>query len=289
MYYASVADVISISRTPGGNTNATITAANKADLLRYIRMVSRRIDPDFAAKRPLFLPYIEARKFLVSSDRVNTTLGTFRLGVPLLSLSAVAVGTSTLTVGSSVYAYPDVDMPPFYDLRLSDCGTWYSYCADGAPLFVAVTGTWGLHRDYANAWLKVDDLAADITSSATTLTVADADGENIYGYTPRLSEGHVLRIDSEYLTVSKVDTATNTLTVQRGALGSTAAAHTTGADVEVWQVEDPIRQVVARQAAFVWARQGVYTTMEVQGMSEVRYPPDLLAELRAVEQDYSND
>lgn len=288
MYYASVADVIATSRTPGGNTNANITAANKADLLRYVRIVSRRIDLDFAARRPLFLPYIEARKFLVSSDRVNTTLGTFRLGMPLLALSAVTVGTSTLTVNTTVYAYPDVDMPPFYDLRLSDYGTWYSYCTDdGAPLFTTVTGTWGMHREYANAWLKVDDLAADITSSATSLTVADADGADDYGTSPRLSEGQIIRLDSEYMIVLTVNTTTNTLTVKRGQLGSTAAAHVAGADVDVFQVEDPIRHVTARQAAFLWARQGAYTTMEVQGMSEIRYPPDLLAELRAVEQDYS--
>ncbi len=288
MYYASVADVIAVSRTPGGTANTNITAANKADLLRYIRMVSRRIDRDFAARRPLFLPYTEARKFLVESDRVNTTLGTFRLDTPLLALSAVTAGSTVLTVGTTVSAYPDADMPPFAYLRLSDYATWYSYCAtDGAPTFVTVTGIWGVHRDYANAWLKVDDLGADITSSATSLTVADADGLDDLGFTPRLSEGQIIRLDSELMIVLTVNTGTNTLTVQRGALGSTAAAHTAGADVEVWQVEEPIRHVVARQAAFIWARQGAYTSMEVQGMSEVRYPPDLLAELRAVEQDYA--
>lgn len=290
MYYASVADVIAVSRTPGGNTNANITAANKADLLRYIRMVSRRIDNDFAARRPLFLPYTEARKFLVESDRINTTLGTFRLGQPLLTLSGVTIGTTALTVNTSVYAYPDADMSPVYDVRIADgYGTWYGYCnSDGAPVFVTATGVWGLHRDYANAWLKVDDLAADINASATSLTVADADGTDDYGNAPRLSEGQIIRLDSECMIVLTVNTGTNTLTVQRGALGTTAAAHTTGADVEVFQVEEPIRHVVARQAAFIWARQGAYTTVQSDGISEVRYPPDLLAELRAVEQDYAN-
>jgi len=288
MYYASVADVITVSLTPGGNTNANITAANKADLLRYIRMVSRRIDLDFAARRPLFLPYTEARKFLVSSDRVNSALNTFRLDGALLALTALAIGSSALTVGTTVTLWPDPDMPPFRDLRLVDT-SWYGYCtSDGAPTFVTATGVWGLHRDYANAWLKVDDLAADITASATSLTVADADGTDDNGIAPRLSEGQIIRLDSELMVVRTVNTGTNTLTVQRGALGTTAAAHTTGADVEVWQVEEPIRHVVARQAAFIRARQGAYTTMQSDGITEVRYPPDLLAELRAVEQDYAN-
>lgn len=285
MYYASTADVIAVSRTPGGNTSANVSAANKADLLRYIRIVSRRIDLDFAARRPLFLPYTEARKFRVSGDRINSGENTFRLDGYLLELSALSVAGTALAVGTTLTLYPDPDQPPFYEVRLADDTTWYGYCT-AAPAFVTVTGVWGIHRDYANAWLKVDDLAADITASATTLTVADADAEDAYGFAPRLSEGQMLRIDSEYLFVSKIDT--NTLTVRRGVNGSAAAAHASGADVGVFQIEEPIRHVVARQSAFIWARQGVYTTMQSDGITEVRYPPDLLAELRAVEQDYAN-
>ena len=70
--------------------------------------------------------------------------------------------------------------------------------------------------------------------------------------------------------------------------GSTAAAHTSGDDVYVWRVEEPVKHVIARMAAFIWSRQGTYSTVEVQGMSEIRYPPDLLMEFRAVEQDYAN-
>lgn len=288
-YYASTADVIAVSRTPGGNTNASITAANKADLLRYIRMVSRRIDLDFAARRPLFLPYTEARKFLVSSDRINSGLNTLRLDGYLLALSALSIGSTALSIGTTVTLWPDPDMPPFREVRLADYSSWYGYCtSDGAPVFVTATGVWGLHRDYANAWLSVDALAAGIDASATSLTVADTDGLNAYGFGPRLAPGNIIRIDSEVMPVLTTDDNTNAATVLRGQFGTTAAAHSLGAAVEVFQVEDPIRHVVARQAAFIWARQGAYTTMQSDGISEVRYPPDLLAELRAVEQDYAN-
>lgn len=289
MYYASVADVIAVSRTPGGSTNATITAANKADLLRDLRMVTRRIDLDFASRRPLFVPYIEARKFLVESERINSVMNTFRID-PLLALTALTAGSTALTVGSTVTLYPDANQPPFRELRLADgCTNWYGYDnGDGSPVFVTATGTWGIHRDWANAWQSVDALAAGVNASATTGTVADADGEDLYGFTPRFSPGHIVRIDSEYLILTKVAEDTNTLTWLRGQLGSTAASHDAGAAVAVFQVEEPIRHVVARQAAFIWARQGTYSTVEVQNMSEIRYPPDLLAELRAVEQDYLN-
>ena len=291
MYYASLADVIAISRTPGGQTSPSITAEVKSQLLRHVRMISRRVDLDLAAgNRPLFEPYIEQRSFPVTGQAVNSALQTFRFDRPLLALTAVSVGGTTLTVDSDVALYPNSLQSPCYQLRLLNLGySWYSYLpSDGAPSFVTVSGIWGLHRDYANAWLKVDDLAAGITSSQLTFTVADTDGENAFGQTPRLSPGQLLRIDSEFVQVYKIDDGTNTLTVQRGVHGSTAAAHDAGADVEVWQVEDPIRHVVARQAAFIWSRQGAYSSTEVQGMSEIRYPPDLLAELKAAEQDYAN-
>ena len=44
---------------------------------------------------------------------------------------------------------------------------------------------------------------------------------------------------------------------------------------------------VARQAALSYSRRGKYTTMEVVGMSEVRYPQDFLAEVQAMKQLYS--
>lgn len=288
MYYASVADVIEASNTPNGNANTNITAANKATLLRYIRTVSARIDLDFGA-RQLFLPQTQTRRFLLESSRINSGLNTFRLDGSLLALSALTVAGTVLTLTSQVAAYPDADVPPFREVRLVGGLSWYGYCAtDGSLPFVVVTGTWGLHRDYARAWLKVDDLAADINASVNTLTVADADGEDPYGFTPRFSPGQVLRIEGEYFIVTKVDTGTNALTVLRGQLGTTAAAHSAGSDVEVFQTEDAIRQVVARQSSFLWSRQGAYTSVEIQGISELRYPPDLLAELRSVEQDYAN-
>lgn len=288
MYYASVADVIALSRTPGANASTTITASVKATLLGYIRMISRRLDLDFGARRGLFTPYIETRKKALSSMQVNSLLNTFAFDDPLLELSALSIGGSSMTIGTDVVLYPDPDTPPFHALRLDTGLTWYGYPNSGDPVFVTLTGTWGLHRDYANAWMKVDDLAADITASQLTLTVADSDGENPYGESPRLSAGHLIRIGSEFLQVYKVDDGTNTLTTQRGMYGSTAAAHTSGDDVYVWRVEEPVKHVIARMAAFIWSRQGTYSTVEVQGMSEIRYPPDLLMEFRAVEQDYAN-
>lgn len=260
-------------------------------LLRAIRTVSRRVDREFAAKRPLFAPVIEARKVRVDGYHVNSWDNTLRLDGSLLALTAATVGSTALVVGTNVSGYPDVDMPPFPYLRLTQCGSrgwYYTDCADcSAPLYATITGIWGVHRDYANAWQLADTLSAGINASVTTLTVADIDGADVYGVTPRISAGNLLKIDDEFLEVIATSTATNAATVRRGVNGSTAAAHALSAPVYVWQIEEPIRAVVARQAAMIYARKGAFTTVEISGMSEVRYPADLLPELRAVLQEYA--
>jgi hypothetical protein len=288
--YATLDEVQSVMTA----SSTAATAAEKNKILSDLRVISRRIDREFQSRRPLFAPYSEARTLRVNSILVNRYDGTLRLTDPLLALTGVSIATTALVVDTHVEAWPDTTAPIGY-LRLINCTdySWYHDpgCADcGGPLTVTITGTWGLHRDYANAWMKVDDLQATITDSATTLTVAVAAGADAYGVTPRLSPGNLIKIDSELLEVTAV--STNTLTVRRGVNGSTAAAHTgaastAGADIYTWQVEEPIRRAVARQAALMYARRGAYTTVEVQGMSEVRFPADFLGEVRAILNDYS--
>jgi hypothetical protein len=207
----------------------------------------------------------------------------------LLELTSVAIGSTTLTVGTDVVAYPSTTIPPFKFLRLRNGNFWYDYCASNSydPLTLTVTGVWGVHRDYANAFVKVDDVAdvAGINASVTTLTVADVDGADQYGLTPRISAGNLLKIGSEYLLVTATDTTANTATVRRGVNGSTAAVHANGDDVYVWNVEETVRDAVAKQAGLKYLRRGAYTTVEVQGMTEVRFPSDVMHEIWAVVQE----
>lgn len=63
-------------------------------------------------------------------------------------------------------------------------------------------------------------ISADITdTAATSITVADATGAS-------LTVGDYIRINNEFLLIGQI--ATNTLTVARGQLGTTAATHTSG-------------------------------------------------------------
>lgn len=73
-----------------------------------------------------------------------------------------------------------------------------------------------------------DNLTADITSGATSLTIAN--GANKFSVDSTTNNIMFVRIDDEYLKVT-AGSGTNTLTVTRAQLGTTAAAHFSGADV----------------------------------------------------------
>lgn len=273
-------------------TGATLSA-NDQLLLGYLRAVSLRLDSEFpqTPRWPFFAPWQGSRVYLVQPTRVNSALHTFQWKEPLLEVGAtVTLGTQTLTVGTDVELWSTTTQPPFFMLRMIGCcRSWYDYCIGcAAPLQVTISGVWGYHRDYANAWPVVTTLAAAITTTTqtgitlTSVTVADP-----YGIAPALSSGSLLLIDDEYLEIISIDPGTKIATVLRGVNGSTAAAHLNGADVAVWQVELPVQYAVARQAALSYARRGKYTTTEVVGMSEIRYPADWLVEVRAAMQGYA--
>lgn len=279
-YYATLADAKAELKASG--------TIDDTKLLRNLRAVSARVDRVKQVARPFFLPVQETREIEIMRRVVNSYDNTLLLPWPLLAVTAVGVAGTTLTVGSSVEGWPTYESP-FRQLRIiGSAPTWYDYCVtDNEPPMAAITGTWGWHGDYSHAWLAVDVLAGNITASATSLTVADVDGADPYGFSPRLSAGALLKIGTECIWAVATNTTTNAVTVVRGVLGTTAAAHTAADPVAVFQVEDDIRRVVARQAAFLYARAGAFESSAVTDMGIVNYPSDLLMELRATVGGYT--
>jgi hypothetical protein len=129
---------------------------------------------------------------------------------------------------------------------------------DGDPVdAITVDGTWGFHPDWGNAWASSGDSVQDnpLSSSATALTVSDADAPESTGYGQRFAVGQLIRIDSEYLHVLAVNTSTNTLTVARGVNGTTAASHTQGTTIDRYCPPEDIRQVCLRVAMWLYKQQ----------------------------------
>lgn len=276
--------------------NGANSPADDVFLIRALRSVSKRIDmllTDPRLPRPFFAPYTEARKVLISAYITNWRLGTLDLPAPLLALTSVDASGTPLTIGTQVNAYPNAGVPPFTGLQLSAdyCQDWYYFCSTTLRQpYATITGAWGYSSNFAYAWQQVDTLAAAMTdTTTTTLTVHTVDSAGTDGNTPTFSPGNLIQIDSELMNVTAVNNATKVVTVaSRGDNGSTAATHLNGAAIKVWQVEPDIRDVVAKQAGLINSRKAAFTTVEVDPAGvELRYPPDLLPELRATLQPYS--
>jgi len=290
--YASLADV-------RRELNADLTVDDK-DIMYLIRQYSSRLDRMFKQRNAsFFAPYLETRTVELSPYNINSDEGTLTLKTPqngtasLLALTGVGINTQTLIVGTNVNPYP-TPIPPYMQLQLMGgcCNTWYSYTwcngVRGLP-FASVTGIWGYNADYANAWLSVDTLAAAITTlTATTFTVADVDGDDPNGESPRLSAGNLIQIDSEWMNVISTVVATNTVTVTRGVNGSTAATHPIQTPVSVWQTDLSIRRAVTRQVCAIYARKGAFETIRVSDMGIVSFPPDIMTEVNDLIQLFAN-
>lgn len=272
-------------------------AVDDKDVMRLIRQFSRRIDAKFKQYN-LFVPTLEARVIPLSPQSINSWdrslfLRTSQGAVsPLLSLSGASINGTALTVGTNVQLYPS-GVAPYYQLQLMG-DAWYSWysvvCADvWGVQNASITGIWGYNIDYTRAWLAVDALAAAITTTtATTFTVANVDGDNPLGESPRISAGNVVQIDSEWMDVIATDITTNTVTVVRGVNGSTAATHLINAPVSVYLVDENIRRAVTRQVAAIYARRGAYNTVTISEVGITSFPPDILQEVNALLSLFAN-
>lgn len=266
-----------------------------AKVLRYVRQVSARIDKLMSARRgrPYFAPWVEDRPYPLIPARINSWRGIYYLDEPILSVtSASAAGTDITSLVELVPAYNAVVSQIRF---INNCRSWYDYCPSTGvyPATLTIGGVWGYAPHYADAWLAYDQITtAVLAPGGTTFKVNDADGADPNGITPRFSPGLLVRFGggSEINEVTAVDTTTNTVTVNRAVNGSTAASGNVaiGTDVEVFQVEDVIRRVTARQAALLYARRGAFQVETVDGVGTVSYPQDLLTEMAATLDEYHN-
>lgn len=197
------------------------------------RTAGRRFSPRRAA---LQHDYTDARQLLLSDD--------------LLELTSILNGDGNSIALTDVIAIPDE--PPYSLLRLSG-GSAFTWSLAPAQA-ITVAGIWGWHDCPAQMWRGSGDSVQNnpLSSSATSLSVQDADGADALGQSPRFQAGHLLRIADEYLRVLAVNTATNTLTVQRAVSGTAAAAHALGTPIHTYQPPADVGALALRWAAWLY-------------------------------------
>lgn len=229
----------------------TSTTANATDDLRLTQYLERAtaMITQFCGRS--FLPAVETRTY--DCNRPPIYGGVLELDADLLEVTTLTNGDSNTISGSQYRLLSPNSYPKTAIELLPSSGQVWTFSTDWQGA-ISLAGVWGYHESYGQAWVDSGDTVQDdpLSSSATSITVSDADGFDTRYHTPRFQVGHVLKIESEYIRVVAVDATTNALTVKRAQLGSTAAAHVQTTPIYTFAVMDNIAQACLSLAKWLY-------------------------------------
>ncbi len=218
--------------------DARLLVALQSASLQIERLANRRFCPRVATVEH-HVNIFDAAELLLDDD--------------LLELTALTNGDGSVISPNDIVTIPDSGGDsPISIIRLVNGA---AFVWDETPIrAIQVTGKWGWHNRWSQAWRNSADTVQNnpLSSSATTVTVADADGADAENESPRFQVGQLIRIENEYLRVLVVNTATNVLTVQRGVNGTTAAAHNQGTAISVYQPPQDVLMLALRWAVWLY-------------------------------------
>lgn len=185
-----------------------------------------------------FYPLIETRLLNTPDDEC------LHLDGDLLEILTLTNGNSDV-ISSGSYSLLNHNSTPYWAVKLKASSglAWFPDTYGDTEGAISLAGVWGYHERYSAAWLATGTTAEALDASETGVDVTDGTA---------FSVGQIARIDNELMYVSGI--ATNTLTVTRGANGSTAATHLTSATVKTWQVMELAKQAVLEIANQAKAR-----------------------------------
>lgn len=292
---------------PGTYAPAPPTANQTAAVLTAIQKVTARI----RRMSFNFEPTFGTEYFTTSADNSNVGRGILTLKnakleqLHLLASTAdppvIFNNTQALTFAmiqdgaANVLPYPQ-NSTPIRQLRLNDATpaiymTWYPSIL---PWYdnISVQGWWGYNRNFANAWVDSLDTvqdAAGLVAGTRLITVSSVTGLDARFNAPRFSPGNLIRINNELFLVMTTDGLANTLGVQPAQNGTTAATHAKNATISIWYPEQDVIDTVSTQAAYFYAKRGAYEEVSIQGITAIKYPPDMVGELLAMLQGYNFD
>jgi hypothetical protein len=258
------------------------TATGDDDVVRLIcEAASRYLD---AKTHRYFYPLIETRYYDHPADASQ-----LRVDKDLLEISEFTTQNTEVEVTSGQYYLMlanSYNHTPYDRIVLKTDGSRTRLLYTGTLQKAnAVTGTWGYHEDWSNAWQSSGDSIQDatgISATVTTVTVTDADGADIYGVTPRFKVGQTIKMGDEFAYVTVVTAAdTNTLTVIRGINGSTAAIHAKDVAISVYRPMKDVEDAALAMAKWLWSRREskAFARIIVPAPGVVDLPPGIPLEM----------
>jgi len=203
-----------------------------------------------------FVPYLDTRLLdYYSSYHLN-------LDTDLLVATAITNGNGDSISLSDIRYEPGNETPKWRISCKRSSGTIFQW-QDDPEQAIEVTGIWGYHTDYGNAWIDtlIDVPAGDLASGATSVIVSSVTDLDNQGH-QAFEVGGLYRIDSEYIKVVAIDTGTKTLTLRRAQLGTTAAEHLEGASIERWQMLPDVEWLVTRLVTWAYQHRDTVNSIE---------------------------
>ncbi len=260
MNYATLTQLKAyLNQTPSGVDNLLLDFLDQASRFiehqkgrRFdVRQETRLFDiPGLATRTPLgYYPGIRQES---GSQRV------LNLDEDLLSLETLTNGDGTV-ISASQYVLEPANLYPKKSVRLTDT-VWSMPSTGITRQAISVTGHWGFHDNYNEAWVDSLDSVQDeggISANGTALRVADSDGiaGDLRG--PRFQSGQLVRIDDELILVISTNLNTNDLVIRRGYNGSTAAAHAQGTTISIFHPMAIVEISCIRLAAWRYKQKDV--------------------------------
>jgi hypothetical protein len=282
--YATLAQARDEIKEVGGNVD------DDPYMLAALRFATERIDAEVREAYRPFAPEIKTRYLTARSESSGGHLSGLDLVLPypLLATTTVTNGDGAVIASPNYSLLPKSDTP-YRRLHLLGAGTmqWLPTSDGETEDAIAVAGTWGYRRDYANAWLNSGDkLTTALTDTTTTaVTFQNAGGLDAFGRANRLSPGQLWQVDSEWMECINVASATAG-TVRRGARGSTPTTHLINTPIFVFEPEPNIQRATLRWASYLYKRRAVFEDSQYDGVVAVRFPKDMPEEVANILKPY---
>lgn len=245
-------------------------------LIRATRFIQRHTRRDF-------FPWRETRTYPIPYAFYDLAVRRYpsahlQLDQDLIEVFTLNNGQEDITAD---YFYPlDLNIKPHYSIAIKFPKYWGGAFGGVTPFtrfdegIISVDGLWG-YAENTGGWRYPDDfwidtlftLTATLSDSSTTISIpALSDKQDELGEKPFVA-GRMLRIDDEYLEIIAASTDTNTITVRRGARGSTPSEHLAGTLIERWRVIEDITEACL-QIAKTWREADISAGSRI-GVSDV--------------------
>lgn len=214
-----------------------------AEYRRLLEAVTRQVD---RVTQRTFRTYL-ATQYFTPTDPNRLLLDTDDMGLGLLAVTTLKTDTDGDRTYEVTWATTDYDLLPFNAPTLQRPYWEIGVTPAGKQVFprsvaksVELVGKWGFYEDLVTV---ASTLNGALTTTATSVPVtAGTDFEVL----------QTILIDSEQMYVTAI--ATNTLTVERAANGTTGAAHSSGAAIKRYRYPYEVTEATLMQAARLWTR-----------------------------------